>query len=344
MQVSIPSDLRAGSSPADAESFPDTGPVFVVGMNGSGTTMLADSLGKHPQLYMFPLEIRVLPFLLQRHEKDADAGSAAADRRLADALGSAKPVWQANGWKALQLPDDALHRPGAEATVDAVFRHFAQAKGKQRWGEKSPMNLLHLGLLARVFPGARFVHIVRDGRDAAQSFHRRYGFCPPETIYRWKRVIAQGRAQGARLGDTRYLEVTYEQLTGDPEPWMRRICSFLGLPFDPVVLSSSMRMVDPARAQGAQGIMRNSGQWAQYFSPGEVAQLEAIAGAQLSALGYPVGQLGDTDPPRWKLAWWRLVGVMRRTTHHFRRWGWKGLPAYLRSLAISARQAASGRD
>jgi hypothetical protein len=198
--------------------------------------------------------------------------------------------------------------------------------------------------LAHVFPTAKFVHIIRDGRDAAQSFHRRYGFCPPETIYRWKRIVAQGRIQGAALGSERYLEVRYENLTAAPGDWMARICHFLDLPFDPVVLSSSMRMADAAMASSENRIVTNSGKWSGYFTPRQVAELESISGRQLHALGYEATTLGDVNPSRINLLWWRALGVVRRSIDHFRRWGWAGVPSYLRFLAVSAKQVASGRE
>jgi hypothetical protein len=327
-----------------AQCKPPAGPVFVVGMNGSGTTMLADSLGKHPELYMFPFEIRLLPYLLGQYERDGGDAAPLARRRLADALGRSKPVWQANGWANLQLSDDELGANGAAGAISAVFERLAAREGKRRWGEKSPMNVLHMQLLGEVFEGARFVHIVRDGRDAAQSFHRRFGYCPPETIYRWKRIIDKGRQQGQQLGRARYFELSYENLTSDPEHWMREICSFLDLPFHAAVLSSSMKMVDPARAAGRQAIISNSGQWQHYFTPAEVRRLEAIAGRQLQALGYQVQLAGDRNPSSIQRGWWRVLGTARFTVGYFKQWGWSGLPGYLRSLLVSAKQSSTGRD
>ena len=317
-------------------------PAFVVGMNGSGTTMLAESLGRHPDLYMFPFEVRVLPYHLKAL-RGADLGSLEARRRFVDALSAAKPFWHANGRQSLRLSDAALAYGGAANAVDALFQHFARQQGKARWGEKSPMNLLHLELLASVFPAARFVHIVRDGRDAAQSFHRRYGYCPEETVYRWKHVIERGRRQGIELGSERYLEIRYEALTESAEDGLRRVCTFLGLAFDPVMLNSSMRMMDEATAGGAQQIIVNSGKWQTYFSVREQVALEAIAGRQLAALGYSASVLGDAEPSPWRRLWWRGLGLTRRTARHFRRWGWAGLPGYLRNALASRKQSSTGR-
>lgn len=323
---------------------PRGGPVFVVGMNGSGTTMLADSLGRHPGLYMFPHETWVLPYFAKTLERFGDLGTLPGRVALAHELGRQKAFWHTNGKRDLVLDESALAAPGFAGVVDAVFQHFARQQGKVRWGEKSPMHLGHMKLLASHFPEARFVHIIRDGRDAAQSFHRRYGYVPEESVWRWKTLLAEGRAQGAALGPERYHEVQYEALTADPQTAMRALCAFIGLPYDPVVTESSMRMVDPNVAAGAGGrIIENSEKWRDYFSPRQVAALERIAGRMLQELGYPVAITGDRNPPGWKLKWWTLRGKVARTIRHFQRWGLDGLPGYLRSIGASLRQKRAGR-
>lgn len=318
-------------------------PVFIVGVNGSGTTMLADSLGFHPQLYMFPFEVRLLPYLIKKARAGLDLGQFQGRRRIANELCASKPFWHANGRKPLVLDDAELARPGLAATIDAAFMHFASTTGKRRWGEKSPMNLLHMELLCSVYPQAQFVHIVRDARDAAQSFHRRYGFVPDETVYRWKRAVRAGRTSGQRLGAERYLEIRYEDLTAEPEAWMRRVCNFLSLPFDPVVLGSSMRMTDAIMSAEESRIMQNSGKWRDYFSPGDVARLESYAGKTLAELGYATTLQGDLDPSRLRRLAWRISGTWRRTRLHFRQWGWAGVRGYLKRIPASIKQARAGR-
>lgn len=317
-------------------------PVFVIGMNGSGTTMLADSLGHHPELYMFPLESKVLPFFLMNQGRYGELGALDARRRLAAALASTKAYVQVNGEAPVALSDGQLERPGFEGVVDALYRYFAEKQGKTRWGDKSPINTQHVAALAAAFPNAQFVHIIRDGRDAAQSFHRRWGYEPLHTITRWKRDVAAGRDQGLRLGDERYLEVRYEALTADPSQEMRRICDFLGLQFDESVLHSSMQYMDPANKQAATGrIVPNSEKWRQYFSAGELHAIEAIAGAALSELGYPVSIRGDGNPSRIRLRYWKVKDGLSFTVWFFREYGLRAVPVYFHYLRNAARQWAS---
>ena len=65
-------------------------------------------------------------------------------------------------------------RPGMPVgdAIGAVYESYAAAHGKPRWGDKTPMYMRHLTLLERLFPEARYVHLIRDGCDAALSFHQ----------------------------------------------------------------------------------------------------------------------------------------------------------------------------
>lgn len=320
-------------------------PIFVVGMNGSGTTMLADSLGKHPELYMFPLESKVLPFFIAEVGRFGDLASPKNRRRLADEIGGSKPYWQANGKTPLKLDDTELEGCASfGSVVDRLYRNLAARQGKSRWGEKSPINLLYIHTLSRHFPDARFIHIIRDGRDAAQSFHRRWGFSPRYTIWRWKRAVSDGRKQGAAVGAVRYLEVRYESLTTEPDREMRRICNFAGLPFDPIVLDSSMRFMDPGNQEAGSGrIVQNSQKWRSYFSSREVKALELLAGKALADLGYPVQVAGDAElsPSQRRLL--RLRDGVARTRFFFRQNGLRGLTRYLRLVSASRKQWSASR-
>lgn len=111
----------------------NTGPIFVVGMNGSGTTMLADSLGRHPHIYSMPRESKVLPYYLQRYGQDGALEDLDARLRLAGRIGREKPYWQSNGKLPIVLRGDELGTPGFAAVVDAIYRKLMDGSGKMRW-------------------------------------------------------------------------------------------------------------------------------------------------------------------------------------------------------------------
>ena len=294
-------------------SAPDAGPVFVVGMNGSGTTMLLDCLGRHPALYAFPRETRLIPYLMARVGSFGDLRVDANFQRLWDEVRELAVFRLVNDAAPVPLPPDWRDRPRTLAAVlDAVFAYFAARAGKSRWCEKTPQHVQHLLALAEQFPTARFIHVLRDGRDCAVSFHRRWRRQPELTVFRWKKVVAVGRAQGQQLGAQRYLEVRYEDLTAAPEPSLRHICDFLALPFDAAVLESA-RPYMPSGDGGERGLQRNSGKWQGYFSAPMQQRLERIAGRTLAQCGYATSlPQADASVPGWRRRYWAGTEAVRQ--------------------------------
>src|SRR5688572_8837469 len=109
------------------------------------------------------------------------------------------------------------------------------------------MYMRHLPLLEQLFPDAQYVHLVRDGRDAAVSFLRMPAgtytrtWAHPDTAQEfaclWRTEVRAARALGARVGPGRYLEVRYEDLVAGPANAVSAICTFADLPFDPAMLA-----------------------------------------------------------------------------------------------------------
>jgi hypothetical protein len=330
--------LKENTNPSGAVK--DTSPIFVVGMNGSGNTMLADSLGKHPALYMFLQESKLLPYYIGKLDSFGDLSMPANRRRLAHAIGNTAPYRLANHRIPLALSDDELANCSTFSdVVTAMFQHLSRKQDKLRWGDKSPMHVQHITTLAQYFPNARFIHIIRDGRDAAQSFHRRWRYDPRLAIWRWKRAVRDGRSQGSRLGPQQYLEVRYEALTQDPETQMQRICDFAGLSFDPAVLGSSMRQMDPGHTNARAGrIVQNSQKWRSYFSSEQLAAMEALSGKALAELGYPVEIAGDADLAPAQVLLLRARDRFAYTRWFFRHRGFTAFPMYVRYLVVSWKQ------
>ncbi len=205
----------AADSDADA-IFP-----VVLGCVRSGTTMLRAVLDSHPQLAVPPESYFVTPALERRsrYEGTGAGGSLDVDRLLSDiATDRSFPDWH------LDAPALAEVRSSGSATVPeallALYSAYARRQGKPRAGDKTPSHLLHVDLLARSFPTARFVHIVRDGRDVVPSILG-MSFGPDrfaEAVLFWQRRVERGLAGGAALGPDRYREIRYEALVADPEP------------------------------------------------------------------------------------------------------------------------------
>ena len=286
-------------------------PVFIVGMNGSGTTMLLDSLGRHSALYGFPKETRLIPHLITVSRKYEPLTDLANFERLWRYVTGLAAFRLANGGERMSLPMDWMTcSRDLAGLLNMLFLCFAMQTSKTRWCEKSPQYAQHMVALSQLYPGARFVHVIRDGRDCARSFHRRWRRSPELTITRWKQLLQNARAQRDALGE-RYLEVRYEDLTAEPELWLKRICASIDLPFEAAVLQSSRPYL--AGPHEAGGLQVNSGQWRTHFSARRARRLESIAGRMLAENGYTTA-LPDADmtPPLWRQRGWRAADAMRQ--------------------------------
>jgi Sulfotransferase family len=286
--------------------------VFIVGMNGSGTTMLLEHLANHPKLFGFPTETRFLPYFVRNEGKYGDLADDANYLRLWTDM--SRLVGHAAVGDPRQIIERESRSPGprsAAAVFDRLMSRFAVASGKQAWCEKSPMYVLHLALLGHAFPEARFIHIIRDGRDCAASFHRRWRFHPIRTIYRWKKAVSAGRVQGGGLG-ARYREVRYEEVTASPEHEFREICEFLGIEFEPSILVTA-RPRSEMSGSSSNNVVLNVRSFKEYFPRGELERMERVAGRYLTELGYACdNSSGDDDPPSSALRWWQFKDDLRR--------------------------------
>jgi Sulfotransferase family len=264
-------------------------PFFIVASARSGTTMLRLILNRHPRIAV-PPESRFITELWQgsdQVEVDNFLGRLAAHERFA----------------AWELSIEAVHKElGENSTVSyhdaitAAYRAYARSKGKDLWGDKTPRYVEHIPFLARLFPGSRFIHLVRDGRDVALSYADvSFG---PKTVsssaHLWAKRVSAGIRDGRALGPARYTEIRYEQLVEDADPQLHELCAFLGVSFEPIMLHGPGSNEDDVLSRAAaynphvtdkpkSGVR----EWRRTMRARHVEMFEAVAGGVLSELEYP---------------------------------------------------------
>ena len=227
------------SSPHDAPSNPY---VFVVGCPRSGTTLLQRMLDNHPQLAVAN-DSHFIPRVI----KDRPAGivNPPLTPTLVEYARTYHRFYRL-GLDAREVEWAAHGAPTYRAFVGRLYDAYAGKRGKPFAGEKTPDYCRHIPLLHALFPRARFIHIIRDGRDVALSTMEwanedkgpgkleLWRTDPLATCALWwRRQVSIGCHDGRPLGPETYTEVRYEALVQDPEPELRRLSGFLDLEYSP---------------------------------------------------------------------------------------------------------------
>jgi len=224
--------------------------------------------------------------------------------------------------------------------IDELFQAWTRKEGKQRWGDKTPKNVLHMHTLASIFPQARFIHVYRDGRDVARSWiESPHG---PENWYtaalEWRSLVRTGRESAATLPQGMYMEVRYETLLSDLESTLRQICEFLDEPFDSAILTQNVLPIEERvhritafrpYSRGFNGqsaiVNDNAGKWKTDVTLGQRTLFESVAGDLLWDLRYETEGLSRPIPAysRWA---WRTHSRIMETLVKLNTQTWKDLP------------------
>ena len=272
--------------------------VFVVGCSRSGTTLLQRMLDNHPMLTVAN-DTHFIP----RAIKGSTPG---ANPPLTAEL--VETVRRYHRFHRLGLAYSAVDRAPRRADtygdfVRALYGELAKSKGKPLAGEKTPDYVKQLLLLHGLFPQAKMIHIIRDGRDVALSVldwaHEKKG---PGRLELWKQnplatcalwwsgMVGSGRKQGRQIGPDHYYEVRYEDLVANPGPELRRIADFLDLPYSPSMLAyhEGKARSDPGLSAKKAWLPPTAGlrDWRSAMEQADIELFEALAGEQLVDLGY----------------------------------------------------------
>jgi hypothetical protein len=194
-------------------------PIFIVGCQRSGTTMLRLVLDSHSHISCGP-ETRFLADLER---------IVGPDWKRLSQYGYSQEEWYAR----------------IAVFFDGVKSDYARSKGKQRWADKTPIYAKHLDFITKVFPDAQVIHLIRDGRDVALSHRKRFGYWSAvKATVKWSRYIDAARSVGQTLAADRYFEMRYENIVGDNENALRSLFEFLGEDWEPAVLTYNKQKHD----------------------------------------------------------------------------------------------------
>merc|ERR1719361_731626 len=195
--------------------------VFIGGVPRSGTTLMRAMLDAHPEVRCGE-ETRVVPRILQMRSK-----------------------WMKSEKESMRLEEAGLNGEVLDSALSSFILEVVAKHGEPapRLCNKDPFTLKSGTYLRRLFPNGKFLFMVRDGRATVHSIITRKvtitGFdlkSYRQCLQKWNAAITAMNEQCDQLGPKNCLPVIYEQLVLHPEQWMRKILSFLELPWDDSVM------------------------------------------------------------------------------------------------------------
>ena len=240
-----------------------TQPIFLVGSERSGTTLLRLMLDHHPQIaFFFEFEYAV--------EKVPDT------RGWPDLIEYHTFLETNRIFEAGQLTiDKSLDYPHL---IDSFLRQKRDRDGKPLVGATVHRQFDHV---LRIWPDARFIHIFRDGRDVGRSaIEMGWAGNMYTAVELWIEAEELWSKVRREIRTEQHTDIRYEILVSQPETSLIRLCEFIGVPYDPAMLEYSKHSTYAPPSPQAIG------QWKTKLPPDEVRLAEARIGTLLTERGY----------------------------------------------------------
>lgn len=282
--------------------------LFTCGVPRSGTTLLQRMLNNHPELAVAN-DSHFIPRALELTDKSlvnlAKSGQAIPlTPALVNNLRTYHRFWRL-GISDKEFDTIREQSNTYQQLVAGLYNCFAQHEGKRFAGEKTPDYLRRMSLLHGLFPNAKLIHLVRDGRNVALSLlqwatpTKGPGRIPlweksPVAVSAlwWRWMVMESRTQAAAIDPAYRMEICYENLVSNADENMREVCKFLGIDFSREMIDYHKGKTEPDQGLSAkkawlapQAGLRD---WRTKMALEQIELFEALAGDALEAFGYPL--------------------------------------------------------
>ncbi|MTI32264.1 sulfotransferase family protein [Xanthovirga aplysinae] len=287
-------------------------PFFILGNPRSGTSLFRLMLNSHPILCI-PPECGFAQWWFDRYggwKKEDSTDPLKVDQFLTDLAGSKKiEGWRIDYPKLKKIILENSPQNYAELCgIVYVFYGKQQGKNHIKWGDKNNYYINYLPLINKIYPKAKFIHLIRDGRDVACSYldlqkletNSRYKpvlASNIEDIARdWKKNITQIERHFSLLAKEDYLEIRYEDLISKPEPTLKKVMAFLGVKYSSDLLTfyrsqyfdEPIETLDWKKKTMGEIDKKNTQKYRKIFSSSEIGRFNNICGNILLRYGYEI--------------------------------------------------------
>jgi hypothetical protein len=253
-------------------------PIFIIGAPRSGTTFLASLL--EPSHYGAPFETHFITKYFKKLETYGDINTVKNLSSLLNDISKERAVMQ---WKLELNAQAIIDEIGVSITYPDIVNYIclkaSNKAGNTLWGDKTPHYIGDMEIILELFPNAKYIYIVRDGRDVALSLLKKvWG---PNNIYycarHWrdlnnKDLTLMKLEQGNQL-----FRIRYEELIDKPKSISQKLYQFLRLDIE----------TTRTEAITSSTIKGNYGKWQQSLTEHQIKIFEKTAGNTLIKFGYP---------------------------------------------------------
>ena len=292
-------------------------PIFIVGPDRSGTTLIYAILASHPNISM----VRRTNMWRYFHDRYGDLSDAGNLDRCLDAMLRYQRLTHLEP-DGERIKREFLQGEPTYGRLFALFHeHNAERAGKTRWGDKSLHTEHYADRVFAAYPDATILHMVRDPRDRYASAKKRHGQDLSRVgaaTGRWLESTRIGRRNAARWPG-RYLVIRYEDLAREPESTTREICGVIGEPFVPEMLAMGGAGDHAGRGNSSFGDVETNaistraiGRYRQVLTPSEIAFVELVARRTMTRAGYQREGSGLRGVDRVRFDVWDLPFQLAR--------------------------------
>ena len=274
-----------------------SGPVFIIGVGRSGTSLLQSMLHAHPDISFLP-ETHFFRHYVARPKnrwQHECAGAEAFQSTLAE-----DEEYQRAGIAAEDLLTPFLNGTRDLDLAEVYARLLRLHRDRENVpvvGEKDPRLIDYLPQVQQAFPEARIVHIVRDPRDVILSrMNAGWSAGRPDWLHAltYRAQIKRGRKQGRRSFGSRYMELRYEDLLAEPEQVLRGVTKHVGVTYANAMLAfqrSAEELVHESERSWKEEtigplLRDNTGKWRDGLSAWQVCLTERVCGQAFKWFGY----------------------------------------------------------
>ncbi|HLJ10859.1 MAG TPA: sulfotransferase [Planctomycetaceae bacterium] len=286
-------------------------PVIIVGHGSSGTSITSRLLRQYLKV-SFGTESQFIPRYYYRLSRYGDLNVDENLRRLISEileerwfLRCRKFGFQTNLGAVFADVGERSYR----GVLDSIFSQLAKHNRMVRWGDKTPEYIYHLPVLKAVLPNARYIHIIRDGRDVALSvFERFWGAKNIVTAaLEWRFALERVREFAQSLGEGQVLDIRYEDLLTEPRQTFARIMNFIH------VDDAGGRLLDFIEQHATKELKTtNFDKWKAAFSEKQQFAFDRVCGDLLLEYGYETRTTDVRQPAGWERAFWSLDSRFRQ--------------------------------